>query len=253
MRQFFSGMMLASSMLTGSTAQEDKACDGACIPGKAEPKCKVGSRMSVQLGVDYRSHTDIWNRNTTSFGVCPVVDTLTGIKLTNLRADNKAAYLKVANFLTPQPVDPLADPNASEIPAAYIKIAEQNTTTSDKYVVDLVVLNVTMSNGQFVGIVNSNTSLEWDGAGFMPTCDPDGKCIDVPMDNRKCIGDVPDKMFCAKKLEPSGETQFNTRVVVIYYGSDADGKSMESGSTRPFKFSGFSRSFDPFSALRNSF
>lgn len=262
MRHISSLINLIMASWSSAGAAEDEACAKACQPGLRAPHCATGDRLSLQFGIDYvplsttKSESEL-GKVSESFGVCPTVDSLVGISLKkNFQhiVNGGSIFLKVNHFTTPQNFDPLdagRDPEQNA-PAAYIKIAEKD---EDLFHVDVVVLNVTMTKGQFVGIVNVPTILEWDGPGFQPSCDTSGSCIDTKMENRKCIGNVTGKQYCSIKTDSLDTTASgaNTRVIVLYYGTDSKGRALTSGATSPFTYNGFSRDFNPYKALSDAF
>ena len=100
-------------------------------------------------------------------------------------------------------------------------------------VVDFVVLNMTMTDGQYKYSSKMHMPIQ---VGFMPTCEGD-TCL---LGGRVCIG-APGRKNCAKCIKtPQEMKNHNLKVWASYYGTDRNNRRFMSGSSNPLNFQKFS-------------
>jgi hypothetical protein len=101
-------------------------------------------------------------------------------------------------------------------------------------IVNFLVVNITMKNGKYI-YGDNNISIK---TGFSPTCNQNNMCIIDP--SMKCFGELG-KANCGTCVgDPEVIANTQLQVWVSYYGTDASGKKLMSGTSNPLNFRAFS-------------
>ena len=99
-------------------------------------------------------------------------------------------------------------------------------------IVSFLVLNVSMSNGNFVYVAES---AQPPGTGFVATCDSNDICLSDA--SQKCFGDTPGRRMCGQCYsDPNVVAGLTMQVWVSYYGTDKTGRKLRSGASNPMNF-----------------
>ena len=177
-----------------------------------------------------------------AYGFCPVVDQLQVLNLSDsatysagnrpfrtLSTLTNKSYVSVygmgprSNFLYPS--------NESDSMAVIMDRHPDCPQTQPLAIVRFLVLNVTVTNGRYNYGANGDQGVQ---IGFNPTCTVYDACL---LSSGVCVGDRPGRRNCAQcvgnytDLETSG-----LRIWTSYYGTDANGRPMMSGSSNPLAF-----------------
>jgi hypothetical protein len=242
--------LLAASSSCLVSAQLNGGCDKGCKPWLTGSSCAMGQSMKLRLLVDASpenvanylknaTHTEI------GYGFCPTVDQLQAFQMPNSTAW-AAGDLKSQNFstLTASPAymriygavgiqDTELIPSTSYDSSAMIFDPNQTCADGRGYLVaNFLVINFTLSNGAYRLVSSFNQAVQ---VGFQPTCDASDTCLVDPAS--PCIGPSSGRKNCAVCVTSFAQLlKTNVQAFASYYGTDANGRRMQSGSSNPLNF-----------------
>jgi hypothetical protein len=212
----------------------------------------INSQMQVAFTVDASAENAenimnvTLNANSTpaavSYSFCPTVDQLQAFNLSesatwaagdiaiqNLTQLSNQSYLRfvgVSNDATLVPTD--ASWGSALI---YDGNVDSKLCSSGKAVASFLVLNITLNNGIYR---TTSTFSEPVQVGFQPTCTDDNVCLFDP--DLTCIGAAGKKNCATCVHQYSDLVRDQVQVFASYYGTDANGRTLQSGSENPLNF-----------------
>ena len=250
------------------TVQSD-ACDenSSCFPWRVEtgPFCFRGSPMGLRFFMDMANEDRRLNishqvcgintgPNTShyvTYAFCPLVDELQAFNLTD------------SGKLAATYVDPLTGRQASRQDEAWLRVYGAGTVSDREFpqrgespgavmitgpcpsnslktaITPFLILNLTMEGGRFKYYADFPQPA---GVGFTPTCshvrDDTWTCnLDSSME---CFGPAngffKNCAFCYDNTEVDRIVATNIQIWTSYYGDDANGRNMQSGTNNPLNF-----------------
>lgn len=248
----------------------DSQCTNGCEPWNAAMSCTIGSymRLPFVLDISKENSQNIFNGNKqqVGYGFCPQVDQLQAFTLPDA-AGWAAGDFKSGNATSAINTADLGDGSSStpaflrifgavgfqdtktNIPkdsyssSAMIFDPAQTCTTAlgepGVYIASFLVINFTMSNGQYRMVSSFDQSVQ---VGFQPSCDATDTCQVSP--DQYCLGNSTGNKNCATCVAQTVADLNNTQIQVFasYYGTDATGRKMQSGSSNPLNFLALSSS-----------
>jgi hypothetical protein len=260
---------LCSAQANRKTVRVACGTKNACFPWQPQgPKCGRGNRMNLRfmLSVAPENYRIVNNETISSvtYAFCPIVDELQAFNLSSA-IRNAATYAGVAvdpdtGFNVPARVKSQklevahlsifglgdvdeTDPARFFFPNATTSYGSVgivfNTTDCNNEgelgMVSFLVLNITLANGLYKYYEDFRMPT---GAGFSPTCDGYGVCLLDP--SMKCFGE-PGKQNCGECTNVDSKlATAPLQIWTSYYGTDAFGRQMRSGSSNPLNFRAFS-------------
>lgn len=265
--------LLAGSATNAQTpSPPDPQCVNGCQPWNALMACTIGKEMRLPLVLDISRENaqNVFNgqKNQIGYGYCPQVDQLQAFSLPEA-AGWAAGDFRNGNFTADTAAaddgSGSGSGSSTDAPAAYLRIfgavgfqdtktnIPKNTYSSSAVIFDpkqscttannedgflvatFLVINFTMTNGEYRMISSFDQSVQ---VGFEPTCDSTDTC--QISSSQPCLGNTTGNKNCAVCVARSGGVAAlnNTQIQVFasYYGTDANGRKMQSGSSNPLNF-----------------
>lgn len=254
-------LLSAAAVVAQTTKNLRLSCGtkNACFPYEVSPRCSRGNRMNLRFMLDLAPENYKLPQTSATYAFCPIVDELQAFNLSGglALAATKTGLIPDPNGGTSNISGPVFSKGVGvqkvsvwgmgDMSSYYIP----NSTTSygsvgvvfnnsdqcnqgELGVVNFLVLNVTLNNGQF----QYYNSLPMPvGGGFAPTCDSTSLCkLDMSM---KCFGEEGKKNCGTCVASGVDLSKMSLQIWTSYYGTDVYGKKLTSGSSNPLNFREF--------------
>jgi hypothetical protein len=234
---------------------EDQQCKPWLTSG-----CNVGSQMKLIFALDKAQenyNVTVGNRTVerVSYRFCPIVDqfeafnlNLAGVIAATNRSGNQPGHPAVTSFFEPSYVSAYGfgtssdTTNFTNLTDSTVVLAKRDATlcpsTKPIAFTPFLILNITLKSGLFNYVTNFDQAIQ---TGFAPTCNADDLCLMTGGgSDYVCLGNTPGKKNCAKCVGDNDDaTNWNTAVFAAFFGTDASGRRLMSGSSSPLAFQQF--------------